>query len=116
MIRSVKAIVRQPLWPALPPGTLIRISDQAFGRESGPRLFPATRSDGDPLIWVAPQNLLPEACFLQRQPRSEFWMLALKPPAGVESALQFVRDPVQQMWGSPAFRFKSALPETWLLV
>jgi len=34
-------------------------------------------------------------------------MLALKPPAGVESALQFVRDPVQQMWGSPAFRFES---------
>ena len=108
MIRSAKAIVRSPLWPELPPGTLVRISHLAFEANAQPRLFPATLASApSSLLWIAAGNLLPYSSFLRRQPSSDFWMLALKQPLLSGEPVQFMTDPTKQTAGSTAFRFES---------
>ena len=110
MIHSRRAIVRHtiPEYPALAPGTLVLISDWAFDPRDQLRRFPATlQSQPAPLLWLAPNPLLPYSKYLRRQPRSEFWMLALKEKLLGRDADQFVSDPIKLTLGAKAFRFES---------
>lgn len=110
MIHSLRAILRYsiPDCPPLVAGTLVLISDLAFQPGNEQRLFPgAIDEQSSPLFWLSPVCLLPSRRFLRIQPRSEFWMLALKQPLRGRPADQFLADPVQQGWGPKGFRFES---------
>ena len=57
---------------------MVLISHLAFDLAPG-RRFPATlQAQPGPIFWLSADYLLPYSKFLRRQPRSEFWMLALK--------------------------------------
>jgi hypothetical protein len=108
MIHSVRAIVRERMWRELAPGTLLLVSDLAFETDAQQRVFPATLpKTPTEVYWVNPQNLLPYSSFLQRQPTSQFWMLALKQPLLSEGAMVFLSDAKHQSAGPKPFRFES---------
>ena len=109
MIRSLKAIIRWsvPGHPALAPGTLVLTSHLAFDPPPG-RRFPATlQAQLGPIFWLPAEYLLPHSKFLRRQPRSEFWMLALKERLQGGHPEPFLSDPIKQTLSSKAFRFES---------
>ncbi len=108
MIRSVRAIVREPKWPALAAGTLVLVSDRAFEADAQQRVFPATlATTPTEIYWANPENLLPYSSFLRRQPTSKFWMLAWKQPLLSEGAMVFLSDAIKQSPGPKPFRFES---------
>ncbi len=109
MLRSLKAIVRGsvPEHPSLAPGTMVLISHLAFDPAPG-RRFPATlQAQLGPIFWLSAEYLLPYSKFLRRQPRSEFWMLALKERVECGHPDQFLGDPIKQTLSSSGFRFES---------
>src|SRR6266849_174990 len=109
MIRSLKAIIRWsvPGHPALAPGTVVLTSHLAFDPPPG-RRFPATlQAQLGPIFWLPAEYLLPYSKFLRRQPRSEFWMLALKERVQCGRPDQFLGDPIKQTLSSNGFRFES---------
>lgn len=108
MPRSIRAIVREPKWPALPAGTLLLVSHFAFEADAQHRVFPATLpKPPTDVYWVSPANLLPYSSFLQRQPISEFRILALKQTLLSEGRLEFLSDAKKQSLGLKPFRFES---------
>jgi hypothetical protein len=108
MIRSVKAIVREPKWPALPAGTLLLVSHLAFEADAQQRFFPASLPKPPTGIYrVSPENLLPYSSFLRRQPTSEFWILVFKQTLVSEGRMEFLSDAKKQNSGPNPFRFES---------
>jgi len=108
MTRSIRAIVREPKWLALPAGTLLLVSHLAFEADAQQRVFPATLpKPPTDVYWVSPENLLPYSSFLRRQPTSEFWMLALKQTLLSEGRMEFLSDAKKQSPGPKPFRFES---------
>ena len=86
---------------------MVLISHLAFDPAPG-RRFPATlQAQPGPIFWLSADYLLPYSKFLRRQPRSEFWMLALKERIHSGHPDQFLSDPMKQILGSTGFRFES---------
>jgi len=83
------------------------VSSLAFEPSSAPR-FPATAEiKPDLLFWLSPNDLLPYSKFLRRQPRGEFWMLALKERLQSPDPNQFLANPSKETLGPKPFRFES---------
>lgn len=104
-LSSVRAVVRFaiPEYPSLQPGSVVRISRQAFEGPTALR-FPAT-PEGEPtqVLWLKPAWLLPCWDFLRRQPWTEHWLLI----RSRRTAKRFLGDPLKKTFSLWGFRFES---------